>query len=44
MKACQELQDGNLIGVVLNTVDSEATSYAGGYGHYGSQAATASGK
>jgi protein-tyrosine kinase len=38
-KACHELQDGNLIGVVLNTVDSEATSYAGGYGQYGSQSA-----
>jgi len=36
-KACHELQDGNLIGVVLNTVDAEASSYAGGYGHYGSQ-------
>lgn len=43
-KACQELQDGNLIGVVLNTVDSEATSYAGGYGQYGSQSSPASAK
>lgn len=43
-KACHELQDGNLIGVVLNTVDSEATSYAGGYGHYGSQPSQASTK
>jgi capsular exopolysaccharide synthesis family protein len=41
-KACHELQDGNLIGVVLNTVDSEDSSYAGGYGHYGSQAASTS--
>jgi protein-tyrosine kinase len=41
-KACQELQDGNLIGVVLNTVDSEATAYAGGYGQYGNHSAQAS--
>jgi len=43
-KACHELQDGHLIGVVLNTVDSEASSYAGGYGHYGSQPTPASPK
>ena len=43
-KACHELQDGHLIGVVLNTVDNEATSYAGGYGQYGSQSSPASAK
>jgi capsular exopolysaccharide synthesis family protein len=32
-RACHELKDGKIVGVVLNTVEHDASTY--GYGHYG---------
>jgi capsular exopolysaccharide synthesis family protein len=41
-RACHELQDGQIVGVVLNTVEQNADSY--GYGHYGQYSSNASQK
>ena len=41
-RACHELKNGKIVGVVLNTVEQDAGTY--GYGHYGQPSSNASHK